>query len=112
MKIIYVACPYSSFIELIRNERFEAANKHAATLMMQGHVVFSPISHSHPISKHLGNSNDSDFYVNQDLYWLKFCDEVHVLQLAGWEQSSGIQKELKEARKLGINVKYIVNERR
>ena len=100
-------CPFSSPDEQIRNARFEAANKYAAGLMSEGHIVFSPLSHSVPISKYLGNPNDSDFYVRQDLYWLMHCNEAHVLMLDGWEQSKGIKRELDEAIQRDIAVKFI-----
>lgn len=108
--IIYVAIPFSHPDEHIRNERFEMANKYAARLMLQGRIVFSPISHSVPISKHIGNPNDSDFYVKQDLFWLKYCNEMHVLMINGWETSKGIKKETDFALGNDINIKYITLE--
>ena len=105
--IIYVAAPYSNPDESIRNARFEAANKYAARLMSEGHIVFSPLSHSVPISKYLGNENDSAFYCRQDLFWLKHCQEMHVLKLDGWLNSKGVTDEIHEADQLGIEVKFI-----
>lgn len=102
MSVIYVAIPYSHPSKKVREYRFELANQYAALLMNQGHIVFSPISHSHPISRYLKNANNSDFYVNQDLYWLQFCDEIHVIATDGWENSKGVARELKEAKKLNL----------
>lgn len=106
--IIYVAIPFSHPNEQIRNDRFEIANKYSAKLMMQGHIVFSPISHSFPISKHIGNPNDSEFYVKQDLHWLRHCDEMHVLTIDGWEKSKGIKKETAFAIENNVNIKHIL----
>jgi len=105
--IIYIMCPFSHPDAQTRNARFEAANRYAAGLMSEGHIVFSPLSHSVPISRYLGNPNDSDFYVNQDLFWLQYCDKAHVLMLEGWTQSTGIRRELDETVKLNITVKFI-----
>ena len=43
---IYLAIPYSGMAE----ESFRIANEVSAKLMNEGHIVFSPISHSHPIA--------------------------------------------------------------
>ena len=93
MKSIYIASPYSNPDESTRQSRFEAVNRYAAKLMLQGFIVFSPLSHSVPIAEYIGNHNDSDFYVQQDLYWLKHCDEMHILMLDGWEDSKGVETE-------------------
>lgn len=111
-KVIYVACPFSHSDESVRNHRFDVANKYAARLMKLGHIVFSPLSHSVPISQYIGNPNDSDFYVRQDLYWLQFCDEVHAIMLPGYYESLGVKRETDEAHKLGILVLHIIPERR
>ena len=47
---IYLAGPYSHKDPLIREQRFKMLNKYAAHLMRQGHIVYSPISMSHPIA--------------------------------------------------------------
>ena len=104
---IYLASPYSHKHFLIRKMRFDDVCQRAADLMQDGHVVFSPIAHSHPISQWLDNPNDSDFYLKQDLALLPFFDEMWVLTLDGWRESKGIAREIEYANKLGIKVKYI-----
>ena len=102
MKKIYLAAPYSSDDPQEREHRFLIVNWVAAKLMEAGNVVFSPISHSHPIAKYLHNHNDSDFYCAQDLAFLPHCDEVCVVNLTGWMFSRGVGRELAEARRLGM----------
>jgi len=104
---IYLASPYSHDNVLIRKIRFDSVCAKAAELMMDGHIVFSPIAHSHPISRWLDNPNDGDFYLKQDLAMLPFFDEMWVLTLDGWRESKGIAREIEYANKLGIKVKYI-----
>lgn len=106
--VIYVAAPFSHPKKHIRDFRFNEATKYAAALMQNGHVVFSPLSHSVPISEYLDNPNDSDFYINQDLFWLAQCDELHVLMLRGYEKSSGIKREIEEAEKWDISIRYVM----
>ncbi len=49
MEKIYLATPYTDFDPAVRAARFFAVNKVAAHLMKKGFLVFSPISHTHPI---------------------------------------------------------------
>ena len=105
MKRIYLAAPYSHYDMNVRKFRVERVDKKAAELMMQGDLVFSPLSHSHPISKHCSaNPCDHDFWLRQDLWILDICDEFHILCLDGWKESRGIQTELDRAIELGLKV--------
>jgi hypothetical protein len=47
----YLACPYSHQDSWRRIARFRAANKAAAELLLAGVNVYSPISHSHPLTE-------------------------------------------------------------
>ena len=105
---VYLACPYSHGSKYIRENRVSHVNKKAAELMMQGYLVFSPLSHSHPISKHCDiDPCDHDFWLQQDLWILDICDEFHILCLDGWAESKGIQTEKEYAEKLGKPIRYI-----
>lgn len=107
IKKIYLAGPYSHQLESIRRWRVDQINKKAAELMMQGNLVFSPLSHSHPISEYCNvDPCDHDFWLRQDLWILDICDELHVLCLPGWEDSRGIKTEIEYAKKLRIRIVY------
>ena len=82
--IIYLACPYWHEDKKIRRSRFQSANIAAAELMEDGYVVFSPLSHSVPISKYTGDQ-DHNFWMRQDLPMLELCDEMWILPLDGWK---------------------------
>lgn len=103
MKKIYLAVPYSAD----PNRGYFLANNKAAELMLQGNIVFSPISHSHPISKQCDLPLDHDFWMQQDLSFIEWCDELYVLQLSCWEKSKNIKTEIEYAKKLGKPIKYI-----
>ena len=60
---IYLATAYNHNSELVRKLRFRMVNYAAAELMEQGHIVFSPISHSHPISICTGVIPAHDFWL-------------------------------------------------
>lgn len=104
---IYLCVPYSSPDPDVRKWRVEQANIKAAELMMQGHLVFSPLSHSHPISFHCKvDPCDHDFWLKQDLWILDICDEMHILCLDGWEKSKGIATEIEYAKSKGMGIVY------
>ncbi len=108
MKKIYLAAPYSHKDPAVRSARVFLVDKKAAELMMAGNLVFSPLSHSHPISKHCDvDPCDNDFWLRQDLWILAFCDEMQILCLDGWQESKGIKTEIDFAEKLGIAVRMV-----
>lgn len=107
---IYLAIPYSFNPEL----SYSVANEVAAHLMSEGHVVFSPISHSHPVSDHLDPAlrTDHDFWMKQDLPFVEWADEVYVVAMGltgtHWiKESKGVQQEIAFAAALKKPIKYI-----
>ena len=105
--VIYLACPYSHSDPQIRYERFSLATLEAAKLMQAGYIVFSPVTHSYWIAKTgLVDGLDHDFWVRQDLVFMKVCDELHILMAEGWESSRGVQREIEQAYFEGIPIIY------
>jgi|SRR6516225_289064 hypothetical protein len=107
--MIYLASPYSHPDAGIREQRFQAACRAAATLLRSGHCVFSPVVHSHPLVAH-GLPTGWAFWQHVDLEHLRWCDVVVVLMLEGWEESVGVQAEIRTARALGKPVRYLTLE--
>jgi len=102
---VYLACPYFHKDENIRNERFEEVCRKAGELMEMGYVVFSPISHNHPIKKFIKSDNDNwQFWKKQDFRFIEWCDEFHILCLDGWKESNGVNSELDFATSLLKNI--------
>ena len=107
--MIYLASPYSHSDASVREERFQAACRAAAALIRAGHVVFSPVAHTHPIAAH-GLPYDWNFWERIDSAQLARCDDLVVLTLEGWQQSEGVQAELRLAAELGKPVGYLAPE--
>lgn len=106
--IIYLAAPYKHEKESVIEYRVDQVNKKAAQLMEQGYIIFSSVSHSHPISKYCQvDPCNSDFWLKQDLPFLHVCDELWIYRLQGWDKSVGIQKEIEYAIRLGKPIRYI-----
>lgn len=110
MKKIYLGIPYTFNPKL----SFKIANKVAGELMMKGYVVFSPISHSHPISKYIGDYQlDHDFWMKQDLPFLADCDGMIVvvpMEHGGYntiKNSKGLQKEIQKSQSMQQPIWYI-----
>ena len=105
MNKIYLACPYSHPKIRTRLWRVAQADKKAAELMEAGNLVFSPLSHSHPISNNCTvDPTDHDFWLRQDLWILDICDEMYILCLPGWAESKGIDTEIEHAQSKGIKI--------
>lgn len=95
--IIYLAIPYTWNPE----KSFEIANKIAAKLMTDGYVVFSPISHSHPIAEQMvpSSKTDYDLWMKQDLPILSKCSKMLLVHIGehGYRliaESRGCQSEI------------------
>lgn len=109
MKSIYLAGPYAHKKPSVREWRFNKLNQIAGELMRDfGYIVFSPISHSHPISLHIGNSISNEFWLRQDRFYMNLCDEMWVAMLPGWKQSNGIKYETWYFRVSGKPVNYLI----
>lgn len=95
--VIYLACPYTHPDARLRLERFNRVTAAAAALIRRGHVVFSPITMTHPIDLVLaGESNTlgSDFWVQFDQTFMDRCDSFVLLPLDGWQESRGVLREM------------------
>jgi len=105
--MIYLSSPYSHPDPEVREQRFDAVCRAAARLMRAGNVVFSPVAHSHPIAQH-GLPTGWEFWEPHGRAHLARCDELLVLLLDGWEESAGLQAEIRVAGELGKPVRYLI----
>lgn len=113
----YLASPYSVKNPLsvhqagqLRRRRYKNVCLMAGALMTEGHTIFCPIAHSHPIET-IGMHvvNDFDFWMLQDLPVLRKASELLVYKLNGWQDSRGVAKEIEVAQEVGIPIRYIEN---
>jgi hypothetical protein len=105
--LVYLAVPYSHTDSNVKELRFHAANKKGAELMKQGLMVFSPISHSHPMSIDAELPGDWEFWEQFDRAYLSCCHKLFVLMIDGWKTSTGVQAEIKIALEMGLPIEYI-----
>ena len=107
MKKIYLATPYSHPDPQVREFRFYEVNKVAARLMCEGNLVFSPISHTHPIAVAGDLPRGWNYWKDYDSSFIEWADEIYVLKVLGWKQSTGVQAEIKLAEAMGKPVIYL-----
>ncbi len=108
MKKIYLAIPYS---KVDKELAYKVANIIAAQLIREGNIVFSPITHSHPLVEY-GLPNTWEFWEAQDKSFIDWSDEVHIIILGKQgmeyiEQSTGVQGEIEIAKNSNKPIKYI-----
>lgn len=104
MDKIYIAIPYSN---VNKEESFRLSNKIAAEQYKKGHIVYAPISHSHPIAVQEGLPGGFDFWENIDFEFIRWCDYIILVKMPGWEKSAGVSRELEYCRKLGKPIVYL-----
>jgi len=106
-KLAYLATPYSSNDWAVKENRFDKVNEVAAKLIQRGEIIFSPISMAHPIAKAGELPGNWEFWDKFDRAYLECCYKIYVLKLNGWEESKGVQAEIKIAEELGLEIEYL-----
>lgn len=98
--IMYLAIPYSHPDPRVRELRFEIANFITAKLMCEGMIVFSPISHSHPMVAH-GLPSGWEYWKSQDTAFMNACKTLSIVDIKGWKESKGVSDELSYMNECG-----------
>lgn len=108
-ELIYLACPYSSKEPHMLSARWAVANRVAANLMAEGNYIFSPISHTHPIAEVSNGTlpRGWEYWEGFDRQFLNVCKKIIVIRIPGWEESKGVQAEIKIGQELGIPIEYV-----
>jgi hypothetical protein len=74
---------------------FQMANAVAARLMEGGELIYSPISHSHPIHDYMVHyAHDHNFWMQYDDEMMEFCNRLYVIKTKDWESSDGVRREI------------------
>lgn len=96
--MIFISSPYGHENKDVVQQRYVAACKYAGYLMEKGLIAMSPVVPGHAICQHVGLPGDFTFWKNFCIKLIDVSNEVHVLQLDGWETSAGVIAELDHAR--------------
>lgn len=99
--LIYLASPYgSSKSTELRQERYEAALAAETEIRRGGLHVYSPIVHCHPGAARGLYPSNWEYWQAFDELMLSRCDMLYVLTLDGWQESIGVQAEIRLAKQL------------
>jgi len=106
---LYVAIPYSG----VEEHSFKVANKATASLMNDGYVPYSPITHNHVVATKHQLPGNWEFWKAQDIPYIEhFCEAVIVVgvwafgeynpedEYSSWKyilKSVGVQAEIQAA---------------
>lgn len=108
-KFIYLASPYTHPDKDVETQRYERITKIAADLTVQhGHCFFLPIVTSHQmvlVDSRLKGSFDN--WRDIDLCALDHSDELWVVKMPYWKDSTGVQAEIAYAKEAGIPIRFL-----
>lgn len=105
--LTYLATPYSHPGKAVRQSRFEVVNAVAARLIGEGYLIYSPISHSHPIALAGQLPTGWDYWERYDRLILSVCSQLIVVCQNGWSESVGVKAEIDTAREIGLPVSFM-----
>lgn len=113
---VYLAGPYTAKGEqaetdlrkqLTQGARFNMLTRYAAQIMAAELLVYSPITHSHPMTLHEPLPGTWAYWERMDREMLSICSELWIMKLDGWEDSEGLQHEIAIAREWRKPVVFI-----
>ena len=96
--LTYLASPYSDPDSSVCEERFNAVTRAAAHFAKKGLMIFSPITHFHPMAELVGLPTGWEFWKKIDETYLRHCRTMYILGLDGWKKSVGVGEEMAFAR--------------
>ncbi|WP_271079173.1 DUF1937 family protein [Aurantiacibacter sp. MUD61] len=108
--IIYLGGPYTHSDQAVKVDRYEKVTKAAAHLIEKKLIVYSPLTMTHPIDVIMageGETLGSDYWVAFDEAFMEHCCGMIVLQLPGWDQSSGVKREVEFFQDKGLPVIFL-----
>ena len=108
-ELVYISSPYSHEDERVQQQRLEQVEVITANLITwfdRYMVPFSPIAYTSRIQEKIIVSKTVDWY-GFDIELLKRFDIVLVSKMEGWEESYGVDLEIKEARKSRKEIVYV-----
>ena len=89
---VYLMVPYSG-TKAEERFRFSVVTKYAGRLLMQGFMVFSPVTHCHPIALLHKLPGNYEFWKPYCKSWIDWADVEFILCVPGWKKAIGVKAE-------------------
>lgn len=110
---VYLMGPYTwhsheSLRRVNECSRYRTITQFAAQIAQAGLTVYSPITHSHPMTEYAELPGTWEYWKRQDEAVMQVCRECWQLVIPGWESSKGCQAEIFMAGEMGKRVRYIL----
>lgn len=107
-KFWYLASPYTKYDEGLR-AAYECAVGNAAFLMTYGVNVYAPIIHTHPVWEVSPCLQEwtHQCWIDDSRPKMESACGIIVLQMAGWDVSSGVSQEIEIFRSAGKPIVYM-----
>jgi len=105
--LIYLASSYSHRDPAVMQDRYEQVCQAAADMVAEGQMAISPIAYGHTLLGYREMPGDWTFWESFCISLLAKCDRIVVLQMDGWQESRGVQAEIRYAEANGIPIDYV-----
>ena len=109
LKKIFVSFPYSDKDKRVVDNRVASAGRYCVRLLREGKNPICPAAFAHVL---LQGDPLAELSYEQ---WMDYAlallsdgiDELHVLKLDGYDNSSGVQKEIEVAQGMSLPITYV-----
>ena len=105
--LIYLASSYGHRDPAVMQDRYGLVCQAAADMVAEGQMAISPIAYGHTLLGYREMPGDWTFWESFCISLLAKCERIVVLQMDGWQESRGVQAEIRYAEAHGIPVDYI-----
>ncbi len=107
MTFFYLASPYSSHEDSLREARYEAAEVCTSWMLRHGIWTYSPIVHCHKLANRHDLPKDASFWSEYNHAMLRASQGLFILTIPGWRDSIGVCDERAEAESLRL-AEYLI----
>lgn len=107
--MIYLASPYSDPDPEVVELRYRLVRDLAMRLLLREETfVFSPIMYCHRAAMEIPDTpTDALAWIKMNTYFQRQSTELWLLTLEGWKESKGVEEELKFAKLIRQNIRYV-----
>jgi Domain of unknown function (DUF1937) len=109
-RLVYLASPLTHPDAAVRQERTVAVARACGWLMNNRRDVhfLSPVAHGTPVAAECSLPYEWSYWAEIDECWLSRCDEIWVLCIPGFRESTGVNAEREIAARLGLPCKFVL----